>query len=88
MYMYIRKDVAQQLWDFGAAPPETAVLAPDPYLETRVEFWCDMKRRQSLQECRADFSIGYRIRANRRWHRSENIEVDRQHPKVVFQVQQ
>jgi uncharacterized protein (TIGR03663 family) len=37
MYLYVRKDVAQQLWDFGAAPPQAAVLAPDPYLETRVE---------------------------------------------------
>jgi uncharacterized protein (TIGR03663 family) len=36
MYFYVRKDVAQQLWDFGAAPPEAVELAPDPYLESHV----------------------------------------------------
>jgi len=36
-YLYIRKDVAQQLWDFGAVPPEVAELPPDPYMENYVE---------------------------------------------------
>ncbi|MFC2023384.1 flippase activity-associated protein Agl23, partial [Chloroflexota bacterium] len=35
-YMYVRKDVAQQLWDFGAVPPEVLELPPDPYLEADV----------------------------------------------------
>jgi len=35
-YFYVRKDVAQQLWDWGAAPPEVVELAPDPYLESHV----------------------------------------------------
>jgi uncharacterized protein (TIGR03663 family) len=34
---YVRKDVAQQLWDFGAVPPEAFELPPDPYTETHVE---------------------------------------------------
>ncbi|MFN2166091.1 MAG: flippase activity-associated protein Agl23, partial [Anaerolineae bacterium] len=33
MYFYVRKDVAQQLWDYGAAPPEVVELAPDPMFE-------------------------------------------------------
>jgi DNA-binding beta-propeller fold protein YncE len=37
MYLYVRKDVAQQIWDFGALPPEAIELPPDPYAETRVE---------------------------------------------------
>ena len=37
MYLYVRKDVAQQLWDFGAVPPEAIELPPDPYAETHVE---------------------------------------------------
>ncbi len=36
-YLYVRKDVAQQLWDFGAAPPEALELPPDPYIEARVD---------------------------------------------------
>ncbi len=36
-YLYIRKDVAQQIWDFGAAPPEVLELPPDPYLEAYTE---------------------------------------------------
>jgi uncharacterized protein (TIGR03663 family) len=36
-YMYVRKDVAQQLWDYGAVPPGVIELPPDPYLEARVE---------------------------------------------------
>lgn len=37
MYLYIRKDVAQQIWDFGAMPPEAMELPSDPYAEGRVE---------------------------------------------------
>ena len=37
LYFYVRKDVAQQLWDFGAVPPEAIELPPDPYLEAHVE---------------------------------------------------
>jgi DNA-binding beta-propeller fold protein YncE len=33
----VRKDVAQQLWDFGAGPAEAIELPPDPYLEAYVE---------------------------------------------------
>jgi len=36
MYLYIRKDVAQQLWDFGAAPPEAFELPSDPYAEAHL----------------------------------------------------
>jgi DNA-binding beta-propeller fold protein YncE len=36
-YFYVRKDVAQQLWDFGAVPPEAIELPPDPYTEAYVE---------------------------------------------------
>jgi uncharacterized protein (TIGR03663 family) len=36
-YFYVRKDVAQQLWDFGAVPPEVVELPPDPYTEAYVE---------------------------------------------------
>jgi len=36
-YLYVRKDVAQQLWDFGAVPPETLELPPDPYVEAHIE---------------------------------------------------
>ncbi|MGD2207614.1 MAG: hypothetical protein PVH17_12645, partial [Anaerolineae bacterium] len=35
-YMYLRKDVAQQIWDFGAAPPEVVELPPDPYTEKHM----------------------------------------------------
>jgi uncharacterized protein (TIGR03663 family) len=36
-YYYVRKDVAQQLWDFGAVPPEAMELPPDPYTENHVD---------------------------------------------------
>jgi uncharacterized protein (TIGR03663 family) len=36
-YYYVRKDVAQQLWDFGAVPPEAMELPPDPYTEAHVD---------------------------------------------------
>jgi uncharacterized protein (TIGR03663 family) len=36
-YMYIRKDVAAQIWDFGARPPEIVELPPDPYLDSHVD---------------------------------------------------
>ncbi len=35
--MYVRKDVAQQLWDFGATPPEAYQLPPDLYLEKQID---------------------------------------------------
>ncbi len=36
-YLYVRKDVAQEIWDFGAVPPEAIELPPDPYLEAHIE---------------------------------------------------
>lgn len=36
-YFYVRKDVAQQIWDFGAAPPEVIEPLSDPYLEAHTE---------------------------------------------------
>ncbi len=36
-YFYVRKDVAQEIWDFGAMPPEAVELAPDPYLEQHID---------------------------------------------------
>jgi uncharacterized protein (TIGR03663 family) len=36
-YLYVRKDVAQQIWNFGAAPPEAVELAPDPYVEKHID---------------------------------------------------
>jgi uncharacterized protein (TIGR03663 family) len=36
-YMYIRKDVAAQIWDFGARPPEIVEMPSDPYLERHVD---------------------------------------------------
>jgi uncharacterized protein (TIGR03663 family) len=36
-YYYVRKDVAQQLWDFGAVPPDAMELPPDPYAESHVD---------------------------------------------------
>jgi len=36
-YYYVRKDVAQQLWDFGAVPPEVTELPADPYTEFHVD---------------------------------------------------
>jgi uncharacterized protein (TIGR03663 family) len=36
-FFYVRKDVAQQLWDYGAVPPELAELPPDPYTEAYRE---------------------------------------------------
>ena len=41
MYLYIRKDVAQQLWDFGAVPPGALELPPDPYSEAHVGLEAD-----------------------------------------------
>jgi len=35
--MYVRKDVAQQLWNFGAVPPESYELPPDLYAEKHVD---------------------------------------------------
>ncbi|MGD8738575.1 MAG: 6-bladed beta-propeller, partial [Anaerolineae bacterium] len=35
-YLYVRKDVAQQLWDYGAVPPEFVELPTDPYLDAQV----------------------------------------------------
>ncbi len=37
MSLYIRKDVAQQIWDFGAVPPGALELPPDPYAEAHAE---------------------------------------------------
>jgi len=37
MYLYVRKDVAQQLWDYGAAPPQAIELLPDPMAQARVD---------------------------------------------------
>jgi uncharacterized protein (TIGR03663 family) len=36
-YMYVRKDVAQEIWNFGAAPPEAVELTPNPYVEKHVD---------------------------------------------------
>ena len=36
-YVYIRKDVAQKLWDFGAVPPDVVELPADPYAEAHTE---------------------------------------------------
>jgi uncharacterized protein (TIGR03663 family) len=36
-YLYVRKDVAQQIWDFGAVPPEAIELPPDPYVDVYVD---------------------------------------------------
>ncbi|HSJ54899.1 MAG TPA: flippase activity-associated protein Agl23 [Anaerolineae bacterium] len=36
-YVYIRKDVAAQIWDFGARPAEMVELPPDPYLDRHVD---------------------------------------------------
>jgi len=36
-YMYVRKDVAQQIWGFGAVPPDAFELPPDPYAEAYTE---------------------------------------------------
>jgi len=33
----VRKDVAQQIWGFGAVPPEAVELPPDAYAQARVE---------------------------------------------------
>jgi uncharacterized protein (TIGR03663 family) len=37
MFLYVRKDVAQQLWDFGAVPPQALEMPPDPYTEAHVD---------------------------------------------------
>ncbi|MFC2038023.1 NHL repeat-containing protein, partial [Chloroflexota bacterium] len=36
MSLYVRKDVAQQIWDFGAVPPEAMELPSDPYTDAYV----------------------------------------------------
>jgi uncharacterized protein (TIGR03663 family) len=36
-YLYVRKDIAHQLWDFGAVPPDVIELPPDPYVEAYVD---------------------------------------------------
>lgn len=36
-YLYVRKDVAQQLWDYGAVSLGSIELLPDPYAAARVE---------------------------------------------------
>ncbi|MBN1659398.1 MAG: TIGR03663 family protein [Anaerolineae bacterium] len=36
-YLYVRKDVAQQLWDFGTGPMEVIEMPVDPYLEVYNE---------------------------------------------------
>ncbi|MEJ2733086.1 MAG: TIGR03663 family protein [Anaerolineae bacterium] len=36
-YLYVRKDVAQQLWDHGVAPPGSLEFPPDPYAAAEVE---------------------------------------------------
>lgn len=36
-YMYVRKDVAQQVWGLGAVPPDSFEMPPDPYAEAYVE---------------------------------------------------
>jgi uncharacterized protein (TIGR03663 family) len=37
VYVYVRKDVALQLWDHGAVPLESIELPPDPYAGAQVE---------------------------------------------------
>jgi uncharacterized protein (TIGR03663 family) len=36
-YLYVRKDVAQQIWNFGAVPPEVIEVSPDRYAEAHLE---------------------------------------------------
>jgi len=36
-YYYVRKDVAQQLWDYGAVPPGVMELPSDPYTDVHVD---------------------------------------------------
>jgi len=36
-YMYVRKDVAQQIWDLGALPPESYEMPEDLYAKTYVD---------------------------------------------------
>jgi len=36
-YYYVRKDVAQQLWDYGAVPPDALELPSDPYAEAQID---------------------------------------------------
>jgi uncharacterized protein (TIGR03663 family) len=36
-YYYVRKDVAQQLWDYGAVPPDAMALPSDPYTDVHVD---------------------------------------------------
>ncbi len=36
-YMYVRKDIAQQIWDLGAMPPESYEMPADLYAKAYVE---------------------------------------------------
>ena len=36
-YLYVRKDLAQQLWDYGVVPPGSFELLLDPYVAAQVE---------------------------------------------------
>lgn len=36
-YMYVRKDIAQQIWDLGALPPESYEMPADLYAESYVD---------------------------------------------------
>jgi len=36
-YMYVRKDIAQQIWDLGAMPPESYEMPADLYAEAYVD---------------------------------------------------
>jgi uncharacterized protein (TIGR03663 family) len=40
-YFYVRKDVAQQLWDWGAVPPEVVELPTDPYEEVYLDLFAE-----------------------------------------------
>ena len=42
MYLYVRKDVAQQIWNYGAAPPEAIEMLPDPMV--RPDRTCSLSR--------------------------------------------
>ncbi len=39
--LYVRKDVAQQIWNFGAVPPQAIELPPDPYVEAHIDLRAD-----------------------------------------------
>jgi len=40
-YLYVRKDVAQQLWDWGAVPPEAIELPTDPYEAVYLDLFAE-----------------------------------------------